>query len=744
MLMPRSRAYGVRKNGDVSFVKKYYQRLQFDLDSVCASHGVSWRIDLSEYINNPEKYAKPSLMNVLVTEDGKPKEGHIWKETVQTIIPVIGMLLAGKNVALIGLCQSAKTPSQVLAMLFACGFKTLKEGRACIPVIWTPKGSTYYGQFLSKFDDIWNAIRHAKISIDDKTASLNDIYEETSDEFYNAMSDSLGKVKAIISADRKKHIQQELKNYKGRNTFVLPMSCKNDELFRLAVEAARSCNFSMIIDRDEAHHSVGKNSTNDKMFSPSQSEGRRNKSERSFTELNIYKILNDRTTDFQLMAVSATNWNSLHLDKAIVYVNENYTGIDFAYLDENGLPVRITELMGVTIRRPEIKCYCEMAKEIGDVDLAYIRPHWYQNEDAFLEEMERNGLPFSGWRNYKKRMIFAIANLIDWLLIRENPKNKRGVLLRFVNDNVLMDEFIQQLRKGLDKRIKIVKFYRADYQSVDELLRDNDVGPDDLYVVVPTAGARMGDSFPAHCGYGIDFTYEASTLAALIQGILGRIGCGYFKDPLVILSPANVEIIEDYERNGNYPLPGTKLLNTARTVSNGNAVKFDPLVYKDNPLVAEICERITKHVVRPAEQAGLKKPLGDGIYTLNLGHRFYKTTKCDFINKCITHDDLVKLGEIVSARNTTRNTRLLGFEEVDELGREYERCGSQPILTTRLKDEVVNDKSGGKNKPHLVVRVARGPGGRLRCVAFDLLICHMQNSSISIEEDSVTGKVRAK
>ena len=62
----------------------------------------------------------------------------------------------------------------------------------------------------------------------------------------------------------------------------------------------------------------------------------------------------------------------------------------------------------------------------------------------------------------------------------------------------------------------------------------------------------------------MDFTKDNATCGSLLQSVLGRIGCGYNKDPHIFLSDSNYDWLQRYIKNDYYPPVGKPMLGVAR------------------------------------------------------------------------------------------------------------------------------------------------------------------------------------
>jgi hypothetical protein len=531
----------------------------------------------------------------------------------------------------------------------------------------------------------------------------------------------------------------------------LPMSIKYKDVVRILVNACRSEGIGVIIDRDEIHWGAGEDSVNDRMFG-----GQGPKNDNVWSEDEIYHLLNDDNYDAQFVAVSATNWAAVQLDVVRIPVNESYRGIDFACFDRQGEPIRIAD--GVAIKPPEIFGMTEFVEKFNNPCLQYLRPSWYFREDSFLGALEKDNLPFFGHTDYRRQMEAGIADAVVSLFAH---KPHKGLLMRLVVDNKMMEEFIPRLVHELTKRhhgdIKIVRAFDIEHETVDELLDINDVGPDDRYIYIPTARARMGDTFPTGCDLGMDFTYKSNTLASLLQGVFGRV-CGYGKDPTILLSDYNAQVIRGYVENDNFPMPGMKLLPHASTRS-GRRRHFpvDLANHGHIPEIAAMAKRISKKLVNSGHFIKIKKSKnGKREKWLEFGKN---KVEFSFWQECVREDDFEFLNELCRQE---MNRELLKPTEMDDYGECYnietdaqfaaiknanpgdvfDPWETYPEITARYDSQ--ESKKGGRHtgRPTVIIRYIR-KGRGFKLTGFDLMLNRVKKPDISIEA-SVPKKIKPK
>ncbi len=164
---------------------------------------------------------------------------------------------------------------------------------------------------------------------------------------------------------------------------------------------------------------------------------------------------------------------------------------------------------------------------------------------TYLRTLSRNDSPLDlGWKKAITDARQHLGDLIEYLLIKKNPNNKRGCILRWELSNKMFVDFVKPLESRFDRKICLISYMgSAASKTIPQLLKE--YNPEDLpYVIGVTGRGRYGESYPSDCGYAIDATNKNSTVASFTQSLLGRL-TGYRKydkknpnktKPLLILS----------------------------------------------------------------------------------------------------------------------------------------------------------------------------------------------------------------
>lgn len=690
----------------------YYIELQNQLSALPTVSGV--KFDLGEY-TGPGFQINPRISELLHPSN----DGRIYFETFSTVVKMVDILAGkfSKGLTLLGLVQSSKTHSQILATIISSAIRWLQDGIYTHPIFLIPnmKG-TYSQQFADKFVELIACHRKLIIHYKGKSVSLGEYLENAHYERNKAIeSVSSDAYDLAFSKKEWNKFQKEKNLYDSREVLILPLSTKIIHIFNILFVALARNNQRSILARDEAHAAAANDSISDKIMSNTQLMSLIEREESC-----IYDSINKANGDCQFIATSATNFGTLHFtEKVPLLVNSNYCGIDFGYQQGNNF-YQVASHLKVKIKHPDVVGQTKMGKILGDPIFQWIHPSWYARESTFLKNMEKYNLQkyFSGWTDYKQKVTRSLAKGINYTL-SSKIKNGNKMLLRFYNSNALMDNLLADLKPYLDKDIRIVKEYNGNHKSIKQLMSLNNVLPTDKALLVPSAGCRMSDTLTKDFCYGWDFTYRTNTLTALLQGVLGRV-CGYFKDPHIMLSDDNEISLNDYVQNGFYPKPGQKSSDSVSTVTNRSYEGFRSVDYSD-PIIDSIVKRIQNEVDKcPITQ--IKNANGQLIPRIALGRN---------IKGCFLKDYITQAGYNHIAKHYAR-FRLMKENEIDDRGHRYYFNNSGNVVMSVRQDR--GDKIGGRPADGGVLRgiirvkfiKQRGRGGRLKAVVvgFDIPVYH--------------------
>ena len=711
-----------------SAISAYYKRLEKQLNEHNKDSDITY--DLSYYYTRkPNSRIRTNLQS--------DNDGTVYVETVKTIMEMIYLLTVRqvKGVALFGLVQSAKTASQILSVLLSCVIAYLKKDQYTHPIFFIPnqKGNylsqfkAKYNQLLSCFEEVIICYKNDKISlrqyISDICFERNEAYKEISPEAYKMFSKSQWNTFHSIKD-----------NLLDENPLILPMSKKLIDFIQILFVAIADRGQKIILDRDEAHAAAAYGSIGDLIMSGKKMNILRKIKEQRELEDDIYHSINDKGGYCQFVVTSATNFGALHFEhKVPLVINKNYTGIDFAYQDENGNAIKIGEQSGIEITTPDLIKQSEMGERLGIHYFKYIKPSWYKDEEAYLKNIDKHRLQryFAGWVDYKKKCAVAIAKMVNYML-SSGIKSGNKFLLRFVNDNTKMDNFIADMLPYLDKDILVIKEYKDKHESIKELLKNHNAGPDQKVLLVPSAGCRMSDSLSKDFSYGADMTYQSTTLSALLQGVLGRLS-GYFKDPIIMLSDENCQTIKDYIENGHLPTPSMKLTGDVGTMREKSYETFRKENYINNPIIVEIFQRLQALIDN--QEININRKTGKP--KISLGKK---------IESCFIKDYITEIG-LSHIKERHARYPLLNETNVDGNGRSYLLNDSgYVVMGIRAEGEGRHSHLGGREKGKVTgiiriefVKIGRYGTLRAKVVGFDIAVFQ---GSVLVKNESSLNKVK--
>lgn len=259
---------------------------------------------------------------------------------------------------------------------------------------------------------------------------------------------------------------------------------------------------------------------------------------------------------------------------------EGYVGLNM-YLGE---PIDPT----VTTRKPTIMNFGEYGEKHGIKNFKFINVNMYNKIldkiDDNLEKVYKDFLKWTAKISYPvgmartpamkraqltnyceevessiRRMIYAVARLNGGKAVDGQPL---GMCIRFCHANIRTDRLIKRLALN-ENIVGVIAFYdqiaaTGRGPSVKELVHEHmrlrrekfPKTPEAPYLMICTARARMGDSFPRSCEQFIDFSNSDNpmtpgSITAILQGLFGR-STGMHKNPTVCLSYGNTITLRRY------------------------------------------------------------------------------------------------------------------------------------------------------------------------------------------------------
>jgi len=660
----------------VNEIVAWFKQIQFQWQTVSAKYRVNFQIDFSSIYNNVNNIARRQRQ----FSDAIQREG-MFPETIDTVVRVIQALENGDNVALNGLIQSAKSASQTTsAMLFGV-IHYLAKNQKTMPIFLLPNGDSYVNQFSEKLSWVQVLIYDAEITVNGQSILVKDYYRDAIKHERNVNAKQFARIGAITNRNKVMRTLDEVCS--NGDHIIVPVSKRYQEVIRILVNSACLNGWLTLLDRDESHHSVAKNSVNDRTFGGDFEES--GIEILSDGEKAIYEMIQDKNV--QVMAVSATNWPAM-MDKFVqipVTVNcDNYCGLDQRYFGKNDKYGKLVARdMGVKIKLPEIFNLTNFANMVGNVNIKYLRGSLYVNHKSFCRYKEDHpDFPFKSHEEYKHKSNTAISDSCKWF-IAKNPKNAQGILIRLANDNAAAGELADFLEKSLPG-VTIIRYFDNEFTTIADLLVQQRVS-DGFYVIIATARGRMSDSFPSHCAYGLDLTRKSSTLGALLQGVLGRM-CGYNKNPIVVLSDMNEKRIREYIES-DYTKYGGKLLGTSSVKHRNATMQFVLKDFHDDSRMKKIFAKLNTQILYGGQKRNWFDPVKRQIV---MGHQY--TTDCFFV--VLDKEEIDYLNEL-SVKKTSLSILMKGQENTNGVKYALNDFG-YVVVTVRMQTPGKDTKQGGR------------------------------------------------
>ena len=378
----------------------------------------------------------------------------------------------------------------------------------------------------------------------------------------------------------------------------------------------------------------------------------------------------------------------------------------------------------VNIKPPDVTTIDDLMAGLG-VDTSWpLRRRAYNSYGAFtrefkhiLKEMEEGGHFCAGFDKedlydwYRGHCDDVIVDIINKLLVEVNPKNRRGMCFRFL-DNAPMQTWLQNVKDRLHPSIVVIEFFG----NLDVRVRDliAEVPQDRPYVVIPTARGRMADNFPPDCAYFWETSDSVSTATSMAQGLPGR-SCGYSKNSLFIGTPKVVAKVREYIRSrGCPPLKACGGVVQGRIedgqpvpIRRGQGVTKRVVLWANSkdPEVFRVIERFHQEVLSDPKFS--KKDWKWRFKTGNARRVPQGRPDFDIWNRFFTEEFLTYLEENHRTiwPNYFQSIRLLRPGEVDEEGHQYagDKFGMREV-----------DKPSSRNSNYQLKSDRFVPGGEER------------------------------
>jgi hypothetical protein len=391
-----------------------------------------------------------------------------------------------------------------------------------------------------------------------------------------------------------------------------------------------------IVIVDECQHGASESEASKKV---SDEDGPAHRAILSTSRAAIQEAIGDTKVPF--VCLSATPWDldALTRDSTMWQVRQrlakNYVGFNMFL----GKPLDPT----VSVVTPNYMSFEQYGKKFRIPKLKYVNINMYNNIQSagvasfkfskFEKWAHKFGYTYPPTQNQTKTLTTYCAEVEDTLrkLIYAVAKTNNGLAkngetfgfcIRLCNSNKATNAILTKL--ALDPRkVDVVPFFEGvsdKLGSVKQILkgrlarrvRDNPALGDAPYMVLVTARARMGDSFPISCEHFIDFSNShdtersAATMNALLQGLLGR-ACGVGKNSTVCLSPANVAVIDRYVNSkGRVDRTPSRHSLITQNMETQNLGKMAKVTYGMHPVLDGFLDRVNAEIIIPTVRQNSK------------------------------------------------------------------------------------------------------------------------------------------
>ena len=186
---------------------------------------------------------------------------------------------------------------------------------------------------------------------------------------------------------------------------------------------------------------------------------------------------------------------------------------------------------------------------------------------------------------FRKKWMWAIYHAAKYCLISSNTNNAKGMVIRGLNNNTIMEQIVCVLNRMFGQEIIFI-LYNGDTkkevvcgpdENPVETMITQAAGPPENrrpYVLIGTGEFRCGNDLGRDCLAGLEFN-EKMEPQVLMQSIAGRM-TGYKGRTIVILSGHNVKMLKNYILTGKWQVEtkrGTKAISPCKRHVVVNHVK---------------------------------------------------------------------------------------------------------------------------------------------------------------------------
>jgi hypothetical protein len=308
----------------------------------------------------------------------------------------------------------------------------------------------------------------------------------------------------------------------------------------------------------------------------------------------IKEAIGDDSIDQRFVGLSATPYE-LHDVEAVwkvkQYLTSTYTGFNYF-----GGKVIDTE---ADVTPPRTLSFDDFGTELGLPFLGKVSLATYDADHRAFNRLARK-IGYDGTQLQYRQQVESVLRSVILQMARSGSTPACGICVRLFNNNIRSHRLLEALRLP-SNQIEVIEYFGSDHrgQSVKRAIRQR-AHPELPFLIAVTNRARMGDAFPREVEWFLEFSYKASDLNALLQGLLGR-ACGYGKRSTVVMSVENALLVEDYKRaQGDYIYRTSRHSLVVGPYRRGAPTSLIRIRRDmDDPLVAQFFERIDREVVAP-------------------------------------------------------------------------------------------------------------------------------------------------
>ncbi|HEY5721502.1 MAG TPA: hypothetical protein VIT45_04185 [Allosphingosinicella sp.] len=579
-LSPRDRLRGRIQNEYVTHLR--------ELENVFNGHagklGLGVRIDVTKAVTAALNF--DTIRKVSTFLDRADDSGVLHDAQLMTALDCVAQILAepGRNGLVIGAMQSGKTTTS-LALQFAGPIIYLLTGRAHYPVYLITSHTSQEDQTkieLKKFLDFYGDV---EVFVDEDHRCTLIEYTE------NLGLDLIFEVSPTIETYRHNVLQGALPDiYMGPTLEDFVQRRVHGRGVERVVNLCRRASdrgFSPLLMIDEPQYGAS-----DRLVS----DGEGGVEWRSCVLNQIFQSIEDElgveAVDHVFVGLSATPYELVGVEavwQVKQYLSSAYTGFNYFCGEVIDGDARVNP--------PETLSFSEYATRSDISFFSMIDLSAYGGSRATFDRFTRASGYAGNQARYRARVEDALRAAIYDMVDAEGG-DPIGICVRLFNDNRRSQNLIRRLGLSPD-RVEVIEWFGSDFrgQSVKRAIESRK-RKDLPFLVAVTNRARMGDAFPSSVRWFVDFSRQASTLNALLQGLLGR-ACGYNKNSVVVLSDPNTQLVRDYQQTRGgliyVPSPHSVIVGPYRRGAPTSILRVSADF--PDPVVARFFERLNREVV---------------------------------------------------------------------------------------------------------------------------------------------------